>query len=192
MLGWASRAAASASRCSRSSRSRRWSPARTALKATERPSSGSRASQTTPNPPRPISRTSSSRPITAPGASQAAQSSWTEAAGALASSIISLVRAPGGSWPDDGLSGPGTFRPSTSMVIRWNPSESRPALEPGGGFSSSWWRPATRGCDRASTGCDEARNLPWNPGALRAMREGPCTRTSSAPWRSSRPSRAAT
>ncbi len=66
MFGCESRAAASASRSSRSSRRSRRPPARTALKATLRPSWRSLASQTTPKPPFPSSRTSSKRPTTSP------------------------------------------------------------------------------------------------------------------------------
>src|SRR5438132_894207 len=73
MFGCESRAAVSASQSSRSSRTVRLAPARTALKATSRPSSRSRASYTTPKPPCPTSRSSSNRPMTAPGSSAVGQ-----------------------------------------------------------------------------------------------------------------------
>src|SRR5207237_1483854 len=73
MFGCESRAAVSASQSSRSSRTVRLAPARTALKATSRPNSRSRASYTTPKPPCPISRSSSNRPISAPVVSAVGQ-----------------------------------------------------------------------------------------------------------------------
>ncbi len=95
MFGCERWAAASASRRSRSSRTSEFLPVRTALNATFRPSSRSRASQTTPKPPRPISRSSSKRPITTPGLSSSSQDPPVATAGLRASSASSSENACG-------------------------------------------------------------------------------------------------
>ena len=97
MLGWLSCAAASASLCSSSSRSTTCDsrPGLTALKATSRPSWRSRASNTTPQLPRPISRTSSNRPMTAPGTSTRRQARSKSSDCTPASRFITAVIPPG-------------------------------------------------------------------------------------------------
>ena len=75
------RAADSASWSSMVSSCRVRTPGRTALKATDRFRSRSRASKTTPNPPLPISFTISKRPTTAPGTSSFAGAAARERSG---------------------------------------------------------------------------------------------------------------
>ena len=118
MLGCESRAAASASRSSRSSRRSALAPGRTALRATARPRSRSRASQTTPKPPRPISRTSSNHPTIAPGLSAASQVETGSGASACTRSWRSAERAPTRTVSERGVS------PPTGLPPRGNSSES--------------------------------------------------------------------
>ncbi len=108
-------AAVSASRRTRPSSCPTSAPGRTALNATRRPRSRSRASQTSPKPPRPSSRISSKRPMIAPGRSEASQDA---PSGTRAISASSAVSAPG--------LGPEAAGPPSPALPRTRSSRSSP------------------------------------------------------------------
>ena len=122
-------------------------PGRTALKATERPRSRSRASKTTPKPPLPISFTISKRPTTMPGRAPSP----------------APVRA-------GGLAVPGPFPPSRRVARAAAGAQSAPP-ERRAGWPGGWprWaagRSPAPSAGRARTSCSRRAERPSAPGAF--------------------------
>ena len=165
MLGWERWAAVSASASARSSAVEGLEPWM-ALNATFRLSSVSRASQTDPKPPLPISRTSSNRPMRAPSASTPSQVDR-PGSSPVKTSRMSPVSVPSGAvgfGPGSGVCwrmDMGWRAVRHSLVNPWTPGEgwASPQATPADARS----RQGGRGCSRRSNSMRSSSSTPIVP-----------------------------